>query len=275
MDAGMWIILGTFLALPVAFALAWLISNIKEELNNKKISERFGEKEGTQEIEKLKSFMKNSNIPIPTKMDDSGVYIKSLLRLTHNHYENMLKKSLEENGYSKNFELSKIGTVYYNSQYALIFKNIFIYITPNVKSGFTYSYTDVNGKKQYLSLQQFIDFCKSLGEPNAYKTLSKQIAHEDLHWYVEYPASAGYNLADTAAGAVIGGLALGPIGALLGATSSSKSQKKKEEEEVEVFWVEKSVHYSIDHGTDCKYTIDKLNKHLPKNRLSDSYKKNI
>ena len=266
-------IFGNFIAVPIIIGLVFLISHIKDKLNDKKIKKSFDEKEGNQEIKKLESFMKDSNISLPERCKDSGEYVKKLLYKTLTHYQNILKEALKEAGYSKNFDLNKVGTVYYNSKYVLIFKNVFFYIQPDVKSGFTYSYTDNNGDKQYLSLQQFIDFCKSLREPNAYKTLSKQIAHKDLHWYVEYPTSAGYKLADTAAGAIVGGIALGPVGALAGAASSSNSQKKAEEQDIEVFWVEKSVRYSIDKGSFCKYTIEKLNEHLPKNRLSDSYKK--
>lgn len=277
MDIGLWIFLGTFIAVPIIIGLVFLIIHIKEKCNNKKLNNYY-RSGGKKEIEKLESFMKASNILLPLKNNnDMFDYMSSMLKRTLWHYQDILKKSLEQSGYTKNLKIDKIGTVYYNSKYALIYKDVFFFIIePSVNNGLSYSYTDENGEKKYWSLQQFFDFCKNLEKTDAYKNLARQIAIKDIHWYVEYPASAGYRLADIGAGAIVGGLAFGAVGALAGAASSSNDQKKSEGEEIEVFWVEKSVRYSIARGDySSKSAVEKLNEHFPKNRLSDSYKKHF
>ena len=108
----------------------------------------------------------------------------------------------------------------------------------------------------------------------------QKIALKDFYWYVEYPDSGGSKLIDMGVDAVVGGVLFGGLGALGGASLSADKQKKKEEEEeeeeVEVFLVKKSIQYSIAKGyLYAKSPIENLNKHLPNNRLRNSYKNHL
>ena len=273
----LWIVLGSFVAVLAIIGLTFLTSDIQEKSNNQKMQEYFSDA-GKKEIDALESFMKQNNISIPERGDDNELdYIKSLIYDTIEHFECGLIHDLENAGYEECFDLYKIGRIYYNSEHALIYKDVFIYVKPCVKNGVaSYTYFSDSGQSCYLTLTDLLEFCTKLGEPNAYKDLAKEVALDDLHWYVEYPASAGHRLADTGAGAIVGGLLLGPVGAIAGAMSSSKSSGEKEKNEVEVFFVQDSVSYSVAKGEDnVDQTIKELSEHLPNNRWPDSYKKHM
>lgn len=262
----------------LAIAVPIVIAYIMEKNEPKKMIKYFNN-EGKKEIEKMESFMRSNNIPIPTRNDNDDVlyYIKTLFNETLLKYQYLLKKELEQAGYTDSFNLKNVGVIYYNTNSVLIYRDIFFSdIEPSVKNGITYAHTDINGNKQYWSLEEFLGFCKKLEKPNAYQTLATTLSLEDIYWYVEHPTSSGYDLADTASGAIVGGLLLGPVGAIAGAVSSSKTQEKNESEEIEVFWVQESTRYSIAKGKyDANSAVTLLNKHFPNNRSSDRYKKHM
>ena len=138
-------------------------------------------------------------------------------------------------------------------------------------------HVDRNGNKKYWDLREVLSFFKTLESPESYSTLAKKIFLKELFWYVEYPSSAGHSLADTAAGAVIGGLILGPVGALAGAMSTNNSHKKDEKEKISVVLGQKGGScWCIAEGEyNTQRAIEKLSEHFPQNRSSDRYRKTL
>ena len=272
--AEIWLILGPLIAIFLGVKIYFWVGDIQYKNDQKKMEKHFNN-EGKKDIESFESFMKANNISLPNRKntDTALIYVQSLIDHTLEHFQNVLKENLKKAGYTNNFELKKVGTIFYNSNYVLIYKDAFLRIRP---SGFSYYYIDVEGDRHYWSLSEIFDYCKKIEKPDAYKVLAEEIALKDFYWYVEYPDSGGSKLIDMGVDAVVGGVLFGGLGALGGASLSADKQKKKAEEEVEVFLVKKSLRYSIAKGYPyAKSAIENLNKHLPNNRLRNSYKNHL
>ena len=276
-DPALVIFLGVFVSFPVVWALVSSICAVKEDYNNKRLNQ-YLENNGENEIKKAETFMKEKHISLPSKTNDMLTYMESLLKGILKHYREQLKKALKKADYSNSFTIANFGTLYYNSKNVLIYDDVFAYeFKPALKPSITYTCSDAKGNKKSWSLEEIFQFCENLAEPNAYKNLAKQIPINELYWYVEYPTSAGYKLTSAGVDAVVGGVLLGPVGALMGAVGSSKKSEKKEKDEIRVLLGQASATYwQIAKGEyETKTMIETLNRHFPKRRLSDSYKNHI
>ena len=260
----------------------WLyLSDVSEE---KTLKAYYSSEKGKNDISRLESFMVSYNIPLPSSSkNEVGVeYMRSMLYHTESHFNRILDSALCKAGYKNYFKLDSVGRVYYNSRHAMIYHNVFIENSrPSVKSGVvTYSFQDAEGNRKHWTLSQFFEQCQKI-ENTPYKEFTREVNLEDLYWFVIYPSSAGHRLADKAAGAVIGGVLLGPVGALAGGMSASSSQKKEENAEIEVVFGQKSegktiISWSVAKGDiRSEHAIEELTKHLPNNRLADAYRNRL
>ena len=267
-----------FVGLPLVIFFVFQGVELKKKNDEIKMQDYFRHK-GKQEIEQLESFMQTSGILLPKQSDDKLRYMKSLLDKTLQHYQDILLDNLKKAGYTKHFQLNNVGIVYYNSKYALLYRDVFMYVEPSITTGVVrYQYRDRDSNTHRWTLSQVLEHCQKLEERFAYETLAKQIRLEDVYWYVEYPNSSAYKLGGIAASAVVGGILLGPVGALAGGMSANKNQNKEEKEKVEVIFGQKSgnravTSWSVAQGEGAsKYMAEYLTKHLPNNRLPDTYK---
>ena len=261
-------------------AIAVVGPDLKEKHDKPKISEYFNG-EGKKDIAKIKEEISRvTTNGIPSNFSDNMYdYAKALLNKLRSGYETLIKRSLHQNGYTDYFELDKIGTIYYSSKKALIYNNIFLSVSPCICFGkIMYRYKNPRGENIDMSLDNLIDFYKKYAATDSYISLAwANVDIQDLHWHVVYPSSSGYKLADIGAGAVLGGLLLGPVGALAGGMSSNNSSKKSEKDETAIVFGGKGIGYhTIAKGEyECERVFEKLNKYLPKNRTKDTYRKTV
>ena len=269
------VIWGGFVGFPIVLYIWSEMRQIRNIALTARLSYYF-RRHGQRDIERLESFLTTNQISLPKHSDDKSAYMQSLLTAMVQHYHSILRHNLSKAGYRKSFEFSGVGTVYYNANYALFYKDVFCTIELCIKRGrLVYRRYNLTSSPRNWSLAQLLKYCTSLTQP--YETHAQKIPMSSLYWYVEYPFSSTYRLADTAAGAVLGGLMFGAVGALIGGMGANKSQKEKEDN-VEVFFGEKSKNRKWKVASteyESKRVANYLMTHLPNNRLPDTYKKDV
>lgn len=250
--------------------------------HEEKALKKYFRHKGKKDIETLETYLTNNNISVPYRATSEidTFYVKRLLNRCYSYNIGILKDNLKQAGYEKNVAISGFATIYYNSENAIVYEDVFscFYDRPCIKSReVLYKHNDEAGNEYYCSLSRMIEVYESFGEPDAYKDLGVQIPLKDLYWYVEHPTSAGYKLADTAAGAIVGGVLFGPVGALAGGMSTSKSQKKEESNEIKVVLGGKSIGwwYAAEGEDRTNQAVETLTEYFPKNKYKDGYKKHL
>lgn len=275
----LYIFLGCLVAVPVIMSIGTLIGNRKNKSDTAKLTNYFTN-EGKADIEKIELYMKSNNIEFPDKSDNVIKYVNALLSKITAHYYSIWSASLSKSRYKYGGKINGFGSFYYNSKTVLIYDDV-VHVEPFlqklevvVKSEVQYKHTNAKRDEQYWNLEQLLDHFKSLGEPKAHITLARSIPRADFFWYVEYPESMGSRTFDVGAGAVVGGVLLGPAGALIGASSTAKHQEKEIATEMSVIVGQRSVEYwRVAKGESAsKDAIETLDTSFPKNRYKDSYK---
>ena len=282
----MWIFLGTFFGVLFLILVIALISEIKLRLEIKSESNklaRYYKDEGKKDITLLETFMRENSISFPAEKNRDDEYFYSCLRNVKEHFRHkIVYQNLQKAGFSKSnsFSLDNCGEIFYNQKSVLIFHELFeflVFIYPKFHNELVkYHYGDSYRKDHYLSLDGVFRYLEKLKNPDFYKEFATIIPKNEIYWCVNDGASAGYQLVETGSGAIVGGLLLGPVGAMLGAASGNKKIKELEKEKTIIFG-EKSKQYWI--VSDSEFTFDRifelLNKHFPNHRLSSSYAKHL
>ena len=282
----MWILLGTFFGVLFLFLMIAIISEIKFHLECKSESNklaRYYKDEGKNDITLLEAFMRENSISFPEEKNRDDEYFYSCLKNVKEHFSHkIVYQNLKKAGFSKSnsFSLDNCGEIFYNQESVLIFHELFeflVFIYPRFHNELVkYNYLDSYRKDHYLSLDEVFRYLEKLKNPDFYKEFATIIPKNEIYWYVNGGASAGYQLVETGSGAIVGGLLLGPVGAMLGAASGNKKIKELEKEKAIIFG-EKSKQYWI--VSDSEFTFDRifelLNKHFPNHRLSSSYAKHL
>ena len=235
----------------------------KDELNE------FFLKYGTSDFEKLKSFMLKNNIPLPSPERRPYDYFMKCFEDTRFHFRRIFDQSMENAGYDtyyRSFRLRDVGKIYYKSDEILIFPERdtndiydFLFHVAPVKSdlGYGFSY------KVAGSLDSVFEKFKEVAKVNSYKKYAKVIPARNVYWYVHGGNSGTYKAIDAAAGAIVGGLLFGGVGALLGAASIEKDDPKKKKI---IFGIKNEKYWVFD-----MYMLDTFQKHLPGLRCDNQY----
>lgn len=250
--------------------------------NEEKAIEKYLNEEGKQDIPTMETYLKDHQIAMPRTLpnDTKTAYMERLLEKCNRHYKAIYQKTLEDAGYTKSVRIRNFATIYYNSESAIIMTCVLSFPHDHLRKKsdkIGYGYEDEQGNEAFFSLKELIEVYESFGKPDAPEKHGLKMPVDDICWYVVRPASSGYKLADKAAGAVVGGLLLGPVGALAGGMSASKSQKKDEKNEIEVIFGGESIgHWSVAKGDyRVQDPIEQLTEHFPKKRLPDRYQKTV
>jgi hypothetical protein len=263
------IIAGVCLSILIIIGITLLV----KKRNSNAVINYFNERDGLRDIQIIEKFLKDNYIPLPKpREEDNHKYFVSCLRHAINHCIYQLSNNLRIKGYSDDFILSSCGRIYYNLEETLVFTDIFklAYLETTIKGGsVNYKYHDSTYKTKYLTLTETISLLNSLKEPNAYKKFSISIPTKDIFWYVKGGYNERYKVADAAAGAIVGGVLLGPAGAYLGMSSSTKNSKENDNKKV-IILGGKIKTWEIPLSE-----LNTLSKHFPNKRLPDKYDKSM
>ena len=202
-----------------------------------KVSEKKSENErvlignlAKYDICKIKDFLNEVGKPIPNDGNNDYDTLENYYRAINSYVNDQINKQLQ--GYYKYKAFYNCNLyIRYNSEEVIIpsellcnFNKMFFEVVHATESGITYYGTDkgIGG----MTVVTLIDTLKKFEDRQFVLSNIDIVKWDDLIWYLDgVPDSSA--LAAAAAGATVGGLLLGPVGAVAGALSADKRNNEK------------------------------------------------